>query len=114
MENKDINFKAVMISGIGLTLIIFVGLILSFVTFVYFEHQEKKNQKPVPLMDIGNPIPPEPRLQVTSGGDLQKMREEDARLLNEYAWIDQKAGIARIPVERAMEILAEPDKEQQK
>jgi hypothetical protein len=50
---------------------------------------------------------PEPRLQVTPAVDLKKLRAiEDARL-RQYEWIDRQAGIAAIPIERAMEMLAE-------
>jgi hypothetical protein len=49
---------------------------------------------------------PEPRLQVAPAADLKKLRAiEDARL-HQYEWIDRQAGIAAIPIERAMEILA--------
>ena len=34
------------------------------------------------------------------------MREEERDRLSSYGWVDRKAGIARIPVDRAIEILA--------
>lgn len=50
---------------------------------------------------------PQPDLQVSPMQDLQRMRAiEDAQLRN-YGWIDRQAGIAAIPIERAMELLAE-------
>jgi hypothetical protein len=50
---------------------------------------------------------PEPRLQVDDVRDLNTMRENNDRQLNEYKWIDQKAGVVQIPIERAMEIIAQ-------
>lgn len=50
--------------------------------------------------------PPEPRLQVDAAADLQRMHAAEDLLLNQYGWTDSKAGIARIPVSRAMAILA--------
>ncbi len=38
---------------------------------------------------------------------MNKVRAEERALVENYAWVDQKAGIARIPVGRALEILAE-------
>ena len=35
---------------------------------------------------------------------LKTAREEDAKALNSYAWIDKNKGVARIPVARAMEL----------
>jgi hypothetical protein len=35
---------------------------------------------------------------------LKTAREEDAKALNSYGWIDKNKGVARIPVARAMEL----------
>jgi hypothetical protein len=35
---------------------------------------------------------------------LKTAREEDAKMLGSYAWIDKNKGVARIPVARAMEL----------
>jgi hypothetical protein len=50
---------------------------------------------------------PAPRLQVKGANELREMREAEERVLHSYAWIDGEKGIVRIPVERAMEILAQ-------
>ncbi len=34
------------------------------------------------------------------------MKEEEQQRIASYGWVDRKAGIARIPVDRAMDILA--------
>ncbi len=49
---------------------------------------------------------PSPRIQPDPTAELTKMKAEDLALLNKYGWIDRKAGIAHIPVERAIDILA--------
>jgi hypothetical protein len=51
--------------------------------------------------------PPQPRLEARPVETLNAVEEREARLLEHYGWVDRDAGIARIPVERAMEILAE-------
>jgi hypothetical protein len=35
---------------------------------------------------------------------LKTLREEDAKALTNYAWVDPSKGVARIPIERAMEL----------
>jgi hypothetical protein len=35
------------------------------------------------------------------------MRAAEERVLHGYAWVDREKGIVRIPIEQAMEILAE-------
>jgi cytochrome b561 len=51
-------------------------------------------------------IPPEPRLQNDPASDLAAERSREQAQLDGYAWVDRDAGIARIPVDRAMDILA--------
>jgi hypothetical protein len=48
---------------------------------------------------------PEPRLETRPGVDLQKIMAEQTARLNSYGWIDRNAGIAHIPIDRAMEII---------
>jgi hypothetical protein len=50
--------------------------------------------------------PASPRLQVDPATELAGLREEERKGMNSYQWVDRKAGIARIPVDRAMEIVA--------
>ena len=47
-----------------------------------------------------------PRLDVNQPEELLATREMAHRLLSDYAWLDQSAGVARIPISRAMAILA--------
>jgi hypothetical protein len=50
---------------------------------------------------------PDPRLQVSP---RTEMREYAARMnqeVNQYGWIDRKAGVVRLPIGRAMELLVE-------
>ena len=49
---------------------------------------------------------PNPRLQQNPRSELDLMKDEEDRRIRSYGWVDRRAGIARIPVERAMEILA--------
>ncbi len=52
-------------------------------------------------------IPAPPRLQVQPGEDLQALLTEKRARLNSYGWLDRPAGIAHIPIRRAMELMAQ-------
>lgn len=58
-------------------------------------------------------MPPEPRLQGVPGhstdpqNDLREKTQEDSRADEKAGWIDQNSGIAQIPVEDAMKIIAQ-------
>ncbi len=53
------------------------------------------------------PPPGVPSLDPHQAGDLRRLRARERDLLTEYAWVDRDAGVARIPIRRAMEILAQ-------
>ena len=50
-------------------------------------------------------MPPEPRLQTTAPLDLKHYRDDQEKILEGYGWVDSQAGIVRIPVDRAMDLL---------
>ena len=50
---------------------------------------------------------PAPDLQVASSLDYQEFRAAEEAQLHSYRWVDRESGIASIPIERAMEILAD-------
>ena len=54
-----------------------------------------------PVIDSGRPA-----LQPDPVADIEAYRAEKAQLLEEYGWVDRARGVVRIPVQRAMELLA--------
>jgi len=53
------------------------------------------------------PRPPQPQLEVTPKARLEAQRQHDDALLQTYGWTDRERSITRIPIERAMQLLAE-------
>ncbi len=50
---------------------------------------------------------PQPRLERNERVEINDFRLKEEQTLNSYGWIDQKAGVAHIPIERAMQLLAQ-------
>jgi hypothetical protein len=50
---------------------------------------------------------PEPRLETLPGASLARLRAEEDAELSTYGWIDRSNKIIRIPIERAMELIAQ-------
>jgi len=48
-----------------------------------------------------------PHLQISSAEELNEFREKEEAELNRYGWIDRTAGVVRIPMARAMDLLLE-------
>lgn len=51
---------------------------------------------------------PTPRLQTDDGNqDVADMHAREDLLLGHYSWVDQSKGVVRIPIDRAMELVAQ-------
>ena len=55
--------------------------------------------------------PAEPKLQAEPRRDLEMLHRRQ-RNANEWGWVDREHGIARIPVERAMQLMAKQHERQ--
>lgn len=53
------------------------------------------------------PQPPAPQLQVRPQADLERLRAEESAKLSTFGWADPGRKSVRIPIERAMKLLAE-------
>jgi len=51
--------------------------------------------------------PPPPNLQPQPQLELADFRLRQAKILSSYGWVDREAGIVRIPIDRAMDLIAE-------
>lgn len=49
---------------------------------------------------------PEPRLQIAPRDDLIRLEQAQRARLSGYGWVDQAHGLARIPIDEAMRIVA--------
>ena len=61
----------------------------------------------VPIARPTQPLPPEPRLQVTPKDDLVRLRAGEDATLGSYGWVDRSRGIVHIPIDEAMRRTAE-------
>jgi len=50
---------------------------------------------------------PAPQLEIDERSQLDKIRIDEEETLSSYDWVDQKAGTVRIPIDRAMDLLAQ-------
>jgi hypothetical protein len=50
---------------------------------------------------------PQPRLERNERVEINDFRLKEEQTLNSYGWVDEKAGVVRIPIERAMQLLAQ-------
>jgi len=106
-ELSDLKPGNIALFGIILAVTIILSVIATYLLFDAFYAADKRSQSAVsPLSFSPEPIP-EPRLEVNPGQELKTMRAAEDNLLNSYGWVDQEKGIARIPIEDAIKILAQ-------
>ena len=118
-EREDLSPRVIFAFLIGLAL---VGLLVHFVVkgmYGYLDTYQKQHQPPLnPLVsqtetdsrkvsnsDIARF--PQPRLETNERLEINEFRLQEEKTLNSNGWIDQQAGIARIPIDRAMHLLAQ-------
>jgi hypothetical protein len=64
-------------------------------------------EPPPTALEREHPAPPPPRLQTEPAQDLATYLARENAALESYGWVDQHTGIARIPIEQAMQLVAE-------
>jgi hypothetical protein len=118
-EREDLGAGGIFAFLVGLAV---TGLLIHLILagmYRYLDVYEKKHQPPQnPLArpasaDMRQPTPqdankfPLPRLEVNERSELYGKRIQEEQILNTYGWVDQKAGIAHIPIERAMDMVVQ-------
>ena len=105
-ENDRIGLRGV----VFFTIALFVTVILIQVGLGLEMHWLKPGKAPDADLPAPNPIAvapfPVPRLQANPMAEMVELREAESKRITSYGWVDKKAGIAHIPIDRAMDILA--------
>jgi hypothetical protein len=106
-ERQDAHIASVWKFIGGLFVLIGISLLLMLGLFRFLYQSDVKSTPAPTPMEAQRVLPPTPRLQVTTSTDLAGLRRKEDELLTKYGWVDKSAGVARIPVTRAMDLLVE-------
>ncbi len=106
-ERRDMSVRLIGTFLAGLIVTVIVVLLLMGWLFDYFQAREAQRDLPPSPLAEARQVPSGPILQVAPRQDLKAMRIEEDALLHSYGWVDQKTGIVRIPIDRAMKLLAQ-------
>jgi hypothetical protein len=105
-ETRDANTRGV----VGFLAGLFVALnLLLFGTWWLFRVYSVVDRPPAPASSFASErqIPPAPDLEINGREDFLNIFTKQQQELETYAWQDRKAGVVRVPIERAMELLLE-------
>lgn len=106
-EPRDVSVRVVTWFAAGLVVAcVVIGFAVAGL-YKLFERENPSPDAPSRVAFSAHMSAPEPRLQVWPAVDLDEFRAAEETKLNSYGWIDKPAGVIRIPIERAMNLIAE-------
>jgi hypothetical protein len=105
-ERRDVAIRPVVASVAALGAVILVTVFSMRALLTSYDARPGA-EAPQLAAEYRRTEPPAPRLQARPVVDLQALHQAEDQLLHGYAWVDRQAGTVRIPIERAMQLLAE-------
>ncbi len=106
-ETSDATLKSALMLMLMTLGFVVVGVVSMYFLFgLVIDYRASKDTPPSPLEDSRAPFTG-PRLQVAPPLDMDEMKAAENEVLDSYGWIDREAGIVRIPIDRAIGLLAE-------
>ena len=106
-ETSDLSARNIALFGAGLTVLITVALLVCYALVVWMRASEARRAGPPSPLAVTREPMLGPQLLVEPGQALKAMRQQEEARLKSYGWIDQEKGIVHVPIERAIEMLAE-------
>jgi hypothetical protein len=105
-EHSDISIRGIVWFLVLLVAIVIVTDVAMWALFVGLDKLEQRNDPFVtPLAAPAGQLPAEPRLQTAPWTDLRQFRADEQQRIHSYGWVDQHAGVAHMPIEKAKELL---------
>ncbi|MDQ6913858.1 MAG: hypothetical protein M3128_13395 [Verrucomicrobiota bacterium] len=104
-EPRDINVRLVTWFAVGLIVASVIIYLAVAGLYKIFEHQHPSPDAPSRIALQPHTIAPQPQLQTNPAVDLQQFQTAEEAKLNSYGWVDKPAGVIRIPIERAMDLI---------
>ncbi|MGH9492962.1 MAG: hypothetical protein ACRD2K_05635 [Terriglobales bacterium] len=110
----DENVRGILRFGVWMVVAALVIYAVLFGMFQYFDRQAAAaDPARNPLLAGEKPSAspaarfPQPQLQPNAAAELEKARAGEDEILASYGWVDRRAGVVRMPIDRAMQIIAE-------
>jgi hypothetical protein len=102
------DVRAIGLTGLSLAVGIAIVLMLVYGIFQYLAHHQIVITPANPMAETDRQqFPQGPRIDQHPTLELKELHLQEDRILSTYGWTDKKAGVVRIPVDRAMELQLE-------
>jgi hypothetical protein len=107
-EHSDVDVRTLLAFAAGLAVVVTTAALLMWIMFRTLESQAAARD-PVasPIHPPAGEQPRAPRLLTNEPANLERVREEENRKLEGYSWIDERAGVAHVPIEEAKKLFVQ-------
>ena len=109
--DSEISLRAIVLFAIGIVLLVVIAGALMFLLTGRLRDQQYAGDPPPPALAEArvSQKPAGPLLQADPSSEMTALRQEENAELNSYGWVDKGNGIARVPIDRAIDLLLEND-----
>jgi len=103
-EQSEVSVRTIVISLAFLLVGAMLGAIIAVGVFRYL-HQTYRPD--VAATQEIPQVPPQPRLQVIPSEEIQALHAREDHVLSTYSWVDKNSGTVRVPIDKAIDMLAQ-------
>jgi len=106
-EIRDAKIGPLILIAAGLAVTVAIVGVFIYGIFQYLGAHPAASVQANPMSAGEAQIPPAPRIEEHPAIEIQQLHAQEERTLSTYGWVDRKAGVVRIPIDRAMELQLE-------
>jgi len=103
-ETRDAKIAPIILTGVGLAFTVAIVGLVVYGVFQYLETHPETSAPANPMSAEESQIPPAPRIEEHPAIEIQQLHAQENSILSTYGWTNKKAGVVRIPIDRAMEL----------
>ncbi len=104
--DAELSLRGIIGFAVGLTVVVAIAAVAMWFSSGFLKDRIAASDPPPPALPEARQAvtPPGPALQTDPQQDLAALRTEEDDLLTTYGWIDEGQGLARVPVEVAIQL----------
>lgn len=101
----SVRTAVIALSGVVVVSVVTFAIMIAFYHGLANPVEQRDADESASTLLQASPEQVEPRLTRGGPSQLNALREAAHETLDSYAWVDQQAGIARVPISQAMEMI---------